>query len=55
MDLPTASSLSHCLGPKKGTSILVRVVKLLRLSIVTPSKKYPESSLDQQVALASGA
>ena len=26
-------SLSDCLGPKKGTSILVRVAKLLRLSI----------------------
>ena len=28
-----ALSLSDCLGPKKGTSILVRVAKLLRLSI----------------------
>ena len=34
-DLSIALSLSDCLGPKKGTSILVRVAKLLRLSIVT--------------------
>ena len=33
MDLSTALSLSDCLGPKKETSILVRVAKLLRLSI----------------------
>ena len=25
--------MSDCLGPKKGTSILIRVAKLLRLSI----------------------
>ena len=34
-DLSIALSLSDCLGPKKGTSILVRVAKLLRLSIYT--------------------
>ena len=33
-DVSIALSLSDCLGPKKGTSILVRVAKLLRLSIV---------------------
>ena len=31
--LSIALSLSDCLGPKNGTSILVRVAKLLRLSI----------------------
>ena len=40
-DLSIALSLSDCLGPKMGTSIFVRVAKLLRLSIDTniPSKK----------------
>ena len=32
-DLSIALSLSDCLGPKKGTSILISVAKLLRLSI----------------------
>ena len=31
--LSIALSLSDCFGPKKGTSILIRVAKLLRLSI----------------------
>ena len=32
-DLPIALSLSDCLGPKKETSMLLRVAKPLRLSI----------------------
>ena len=33
MDLSIGLSMSDCLGPKRGTSIFVRVAKLLRLSI----------------------
>ena len=36
-----ALSLSDCLGPKKGTSILVRVAKLLRLSMYSEISPSP--------------
>ena len=38
-NLSIALSLSDCWGPKKGTSILDRVAKLLRLSIISLSSQ----------------
>ena len=49
--MSTALSPSDCFGPKKGASILVRVAKLLCLSIFFPDLSYTISQYFMTLAL----